>query len=222
MNDNNHMEDLLRTPKIRRARVPRWMVRAADWMLKIRGWKRVGEVPCPCRFVAICAPHTSNWDVYYWLALAWGLGVRPHYMVKHTLFWWPLGVFLRWTGAVPVDRTSHRNAVQQMADIFDQNEEFVLGVAAEGTRKRAAGWKSGFYYIALNARVPIAMGYLDYKKKIVGISEPFVPSGNLEEDFKIVQAFYRDKTAKYENQRGPIELEKKPPQQPKQASGGGG
>jgi 1-acyl-sn-glycerol-3-phosphate acyltransferase len=136
------------------------------------------------------APHTSGWDLFYTLLLKYGAGIEMHWVGKDTLFRWPLGVLLRWLGGIPVNRRSRNNFVQQVVDIFDQQDELVVALAPEGTRSKTKYWKTGFYYIASGAQVPIALGFIDYENRTVGIGPTLVPSGDIQADFQQIKDFY--------------------------------
>jgi len=168
----------------------RWLGRT--W-LRLHGWRLLGEVPSPRRFVLILAPHTSNWDVPFMLALAWVYGIRIEWMVKHSLFKPPLGWLLRKLGGIPIDRRAAHGIVDQMIDTFRNRDELILGVPPEGTRKRGKHWKSGFYEIARGAGVPIVMGFLDYGKREGGMG-PTLHPGDVATDMERFRAFYADKT----------------------------
>jgi 1-acyl-sn-glycerol-3-phosphate acyltransferase len=160
--------------------------------LRLHGWRLAGEVPQPHRFVLILAPHTSNWDVPFMLALAWVYGIRIEWMVKHSLFRPPLGWLLRALGGIPIDRRAAHGVVEQMIDAFRGRETLILGVPPEGTRKRASHWKSGFYEIARGAGVPIVMGFLDYGKREGGMGPTLIPT-DIHADMDRFRAFYADK-----------------------------
>lgn len=166
-------------------------------LYRMRGWKAVGEVPEPRRFIIIAAPHTSNWDFVNYLGLTADLGVRPHFMGKLSLFRWPIGGFMRQMGGVPVDRANASNAVQQMVDEFARRAEFMLTVAPEGTRGKAQKWRTGFYQIALAAKVPMVVGLMDYGRKTGGFGPAIWPTGDFRADMEKVLAVYRDCTPKY-------------------------
>ena len=140
-----------------------------------RAGRSKASAPRRARFVLIAAPHTTNWDLLYFLACAWAFGIRPSWMGKHTLFRGPLGPVMRWLGGVPVDRARAGGLVAQMAQAFEREPDLVLTVPPEGTRARAAYWKSGFYQIARAARVPIVMGYLDYERRRGGLGPALIP-----------------------------------------------
>jgi len=180
------------------------------WALQRLGWTAV-MAPAPGKkFVLVGYPHTSNWDFLY--ALLWGMasGTRFRWVGKKQLFPPVIGVVMKWLGGIPVDRSrAGGDFVSQVARIFDQHDNLWVVVAAEGTRSRAEYWKTGFYYMALEAKVPIALAYLDYAKKEVGIGGYFTPSGNLEADFAQIKAFYADKVGLDPSKQSPIRLRDK-------------
>ena len=178
----------------------------AKAFLRLTGWALEGSRPVPRGFVLIAAPHTTNWDLVYFLAHSWGFGISPSWMGKHTLFRGPLGPVMRWLGGVPVFRARAGGLVAQMADAFTQNPDLVLTVPPEGTRGRATHWKSGFYQIARAARVPIVMGYLDYERRRGGLGPLLVPGDDLTADMDAIRAFYADKHGKYPDRFGDVRL----------------
>jgi 1-acyl-sn-glycerol-3-phosphate acyltransferase len=180
------------------------------WALQRLGWTAVMAPPPGQKFVLVGYPHTSNWDFLY--ALLWGMasGTRFRWVGKKELFPPVLGVVMRWLGGIPVDRAkAGGDFVGQVARIFEQHDNLWVVVAAEGTRSRAPYWKSGFYYMALKARVPIALAYIDYRKKEVGVGGYLTPTGDLEADFEQIRAFYQDKVGKDPRKQSPIRLKPK-------------
>ena len=161
------------------------------------GWKKEGELPHPQKFVMIAAPHTTNWDLPIMLALGFLLRGKLFWMTKDSVFRWPFGGFLRWLGGIPIDRSKANGVVGQCIDLFAQHDELILAVPPEGTRKKVRSWKTGFYYIALGAQVPIALGYLDYKRRRGGVERLFYPTGDYDTDIREIQAFYKTITPKY-------------------------
>lgn len=177
------------------------------WLyLRCFGWRIEGSKPPFKKYLVIAAPHTSNWDVPAMLAMSFVLGVRVSWIGKHTLFRGPLGPFMRWLGGVPVDRRARHNAVQQMVDEFDRRDELCLMITPEGTRDRSEYWKSGFYYIARGAGVPIVLGLLDFKRKVGGLFEAIYPSDDIKADMDKIRAFYKNASGKYPECFGPIYL----------------
>jgi len=178
----------------------------ADLFLRITGWEIEGEAPAADKFVLIAAPHTSNWDLAYLLALAMRYGVRPRWMGKHTLFRGPMGPVMRAVGGIPIRRHLRENVVQQMARAFVEHDTLCLTVPPEGTRGQAPMWKSGFYHIARTANVPISLGYLDYARKRGGFGPELLPTGDLKADMDVIRAFYADKVGKHPECFGEIRL----------------
>ncbi len=165
--------------------------------LAATGWKPEGERPRDSRFVLIGAPHTSNWDLPYLLALADLFEIRVSWLGKDALFRPPLGWVMRRIGGIPVVRSRRGNQVAAAAERFAASRELALVVPAEGTRGAVEYWKSGFYHIARSAGVPIVLGYLDYGRRRGGFGPSLFPSGNVRGDMDRIRAFYADKTARY-------------------------
>ncbi|MFC1821859.1 lysophospholipid acyltransferase family protein [Thermodesulfobacteriota bacterium] len=177
----------------------RWL---ALIIFKISGWKAAGQRPSLSKYVIIAAPHTSNWDFFYTICLAFILGIKPQIMMKSAWFRWPLAPLLRWSGAIPIDRSGSHNLVAQSIQAFNEHTRMVLVVPPSGTRKKVMYWKTGFYHIARGAGVPVVLGYLDYGKKVGGIG-PTVPiTGHMEADMKTIQGFYADIKGKYPGKHG--------------------
>ena len=165
--------------------------------LRLTGWRLVGEPPEHAHFVLIAAPHTSNWDLAFSLALAGSRGVRVHWLGKHTLFRGPLRPFMRAIGGIPIVRGQSQGFVEQAADMFKRTDRLVLMVPAEGTRSKVEYWKSGFFRIAEAAQVPIVLGYLDFRAKVGGFG-PVVSAGQgPRAAMDVVRAFYSDKVGLY-------------------------
>jgi 1-acyl-sn-glycerol-3-phosphate acyltransferase len=140
--------------------------------------------------VLIVAPHTSNWDFPTGLYVKLALHMGARFVGKHTLFRWPLGVFMRWMGGVPVDRSAAAGFVADTARLMRESERMTLVLAPEGTRKHAGRWKSGFYRIAMAAGAPILLAALDYRRKAVFFGPLIHPTGDYEKDLAIIQSHY--------------------------------
>lgn len=184
--------------------------------LAVNGWTAENRAMGVERAVVIAAPHTSNWDLPFSLAGAAVLGVRINWVGKHTLFEPKLwGAFMRWLGGVAVDRRkTNSNSVKAIANVFEHQDRVLLLVAPEGTRGAGKRWKSGFYWIAEEAKVPIVLGYVDYKNKRVGLGPAIMPSGDLKRDFAKIAEFYKDIEGKVPSKQSPVVLgdEERPPQ----------
>jgi 1-acyl-sn-glycerol-3-phosphate acyltransferase len=169
------------------------MLRAvSQWLLDLFGWKIVGRYPEGVKkFVIIVMPHTSWWDFPLGALVRAALQADINYIGKKSLFRPPFGWFFRWMGGYPVDRSRRANLVDAVVDIFQERENFVLAIAPEGTRKKVDKLKTGFYYIALGAGVPIIMVKFDYEHREVVISEPFRPSGDKDADFRVIINYFK-------------------------------
>ena len=162
-------------------------------ILKLIGWKARGKVLEHQRFVLIGAPHTSNWDFPLMLLIVLKLRLRVFWMGKHTLFPFPLGWLMKWLGGIPINRTASHNVVNEIVRQYRENDELVVLIPPEGTRKKVNQWKTGFYHIANMAQVPILLGYVDAANKEAGIADFFTPTGDLEKDMLEIRCFYADK-----------------------------
>jgi 1-acyl-sn-glycerol-3-phosphate acyltransferase len=183
----------------------------ARFVLKLLGWKTIGKAPDVPRFVIIAAPHTSNWDFLYALLLSADLGMRVKWVGKDTLFRFPFGGIMRALGGIGVDRSERHNYVDNIVHLLKNSERLGLIIPAEGTRSKTSRWKTGFYYIALGAQVPIVCGFVDYTKKEGGIGLTFIPSGDLSEDVQKLRNFYTGIQGKHPEQTSVIDFgENKP------------
>lgn len=160
--------------------------------LKLNGWDIVGGVPPVKHAVIIASPHTSNWDLPFSLAIGWVLNVRIHWMGKDSLFKPPLGWLMRALNGVPVDRSRRNQLVSDSAARIRASESMYLMVPPEGTRGVASRWKTGFYWIAHEAQVPIILGYLDFGRKRGGLGALLWPSGDIKKDFEHLKVYYAD------------------------------
>jgi 1-acyl-sn-glycerol-3-phosphate acyltransferase len=170
--------------------------------LKVFGWRLEGRLPDVDKLVVIAAPHTSNWDLPVLLSLGFSLRAKACWLGKHSLFKWPFDFLSRWMGGIPVYRSASHNMVEQTVETFRNSEKLILAIPPEGTRSKVSHWKTGFYYIALGAEIPIAMGFIDYKRKVVGIGPTLYPTGDIEADMEVIRNFYATVTAKYPDKAG--------------------
>ena len=172
------------------------------FFMKFFGWRFEGQLPDVDKLVVIAAPHTSNWDLPILLSLSFALRAKASWLGKHSLFRWPFGSVFRWMGGVPVYRSASKNVVAQSVETFRNNDKMILTIPPEGTRSKVHHWKTGFYYIALGAEVPISLGFIDYKRKVAGVGPTIYPSGDIEADFNVIRNFYVNVTAKYPDKTG--------------------
>ncbi len=165
--------------------------------LRLAGWKVEGSLQAE-RCVLIAAPHTSNWDLPLTLMTAFVLDLRLHWLGKHTIFRFPFGALMRWLGGIAVHRHQKNNLVADSAQALREAEgRLQLIIPPEGTRDKVRVWKSGFYWIAHGAGVPIQLAYMDYANKRVGLGPLFQPSGDYEADLPKIQAYYAPFTGRY-------------------------
>lgn len=170
----------------------RWL---AKWIyFKLLGWKVVGNTTMSKdkvkKAVLIAAPHTSNYDFFISLLLRQVVGIKSNFVGKKELFTWPFGYYFRSIGGAALDRSPGQNKVQAIAELFEKKDEFRLAISPEGTRKKVEQWKTGFYYIAKAANVPIIMFTLDFENKQNNISEPFYLTEDTEADLRHIKGFF--------------------------------
>ncbi len=178
----------------------------ATTILRLLGWRVRFSLPPTDKFVLIGAPHTSNWDFPLGLMAIWACGLRCHWVGKHSLFRGPFGPLMRALGGIPVNRRESIGFTRKVLDTFSARERFVLALSPEGTRSLTGHWKGGFHRIARSAGVPIALGYIDYSRRQLGIERLIVPSADIEADFEILADFYRDKIGRRPRQQGPVRV----------------
>lgn len=161
-------------------------------VLRLLGWQVIGRLPPEAaKCVLIAAPHTSNWDLPYTLMVAFCLRLRIRWMGKASLFRGPFGPVMRWLGGIPVVRDQNTNVVASAsAALVAAAGPLQLVVPPEGTRGKTRHWRTGFYFIALEAQVPILLAYLDYERKVGGLGPVFVPTGDVEQDMVEIKRFY--------------------------------
>ena len=152
--------------------------------LRLTGWKIEGHLPAEAsKCVFIAAPHTSNWDLPFTLMVAFALELNIYWMGKASIFRFPFGSLMRWLGGIPVDRSKSNNLVAASAEaLLAADGDVQLIVPPEGTRSKTKYWKTGFYWIAVTAKLPIVMAYMDYPRKLVGLGPLFTPTGDVETD----------------------------------------
>jgi len=160
------------------------------FILRLLGWRIEGEVPNLPKMVLIGAPHTSNMDGVIGLATLAALGLRAGTMIKDSAFHGPLGVLLRWLGAIPINRRSPKGVIEQSVEAFNRSEHFMLLIAPEGTRHAAAAWKRGYYHVAASAGAAILPAACHYGTKIITFGPPLVPTGDHAADEQRLHRFY--------------------------------
>ncbi len=169
----------------------------ARLLLFLTGWKLEGTIPLIKKCVIIGVPHTSNWDFFFGMVYKLYYGLNIHFLIKRELFRFPFRWVARWVGGIPVDRMKHDRLVDQLSAKILNSENFYLAIAPEGSRKEVVTWKRGFYHIAKKAGVPIILGYMDYRRKVVGVGPVFYPGEDIESDMRKIACFYCNIKAKY-------------------------
>lgn len=165
-------------------------------VLRVLGWRIEGVAPSDPKYVLIAAPHTSNWDFPVTLMVCSVLGLKVYWMGKASLFNWPFGGVMRWLGGIAVDRSKAGNLVQSTVAAFDRSQRLAVIIPPEGTRNKVTQWKTGFYYIAVGAQVPVALAFLDFGRKVGGIGKMLHPCGDIDVDMQKIRQFYAGVTGK--------------------------
>ena len=177
----------------------------------LAGWRVEGlELLTEPKYILLVAPHTSNWDVPYGLACAHAINLfqnwKVGFLIKAEATRWPLGLgrLLQWMGGIPVERHAAQDVVDQVVDVIRRTERILIAITPEGTRSRRDYWKTGFYRIAMQAEVPIALTFLDFKRRAAGFGQIFIPTGDIEADFEVFRKFFTADMAKRPELFGPI------------------
>ena len=159
------------------------------FLLKLFGWKIDQHSPEGIdKCVIVVGPHTSNWDFIIGRMAFVMYGLKPKILIKKELFFPPLGWLLRAIGGIPVDRKKNNNITDLAVRLFNENKKLYMVFTPEGTRSYNPNWKKGFYYIAIKAKVPIYICYMDYEKKIGGFHSIFHPTGNVDADIAYIKS----------------------------------
>ena len=167
-------------------------------IFNLLGWKIEGFFPHHLdKVILVVLPHTSNWDFPLGILARNALGADIKFIGKKSLFRFPFGIIFRWLGGYPVDRSKSQNFVDAVAQLFIEKEKFIVSIAPEGTRSPVEKIKSGFYYIAKKANVPIQLVKFDYQHKIMGFSEPFLPDNTYEETLERIRTYFKGVKGKY-------------------------
>lgn len=165
-------------------------------LMRLSGWRFTGEgFPAHRKFVLIVAPHTSNWDFIVGIRAMYALGLRGTFLGKDTLFRWPLGILMRFLGGFPVDRSRKSDVVTQTVELVAAMDKVVIVLSPEGTRKRIDRWRSGFYWIARQAGIPILPVAFDFAAKAIHVYPVFEPTGDQERDIAYLRSLFRAEMA---------------------------
>ncbi|MEZ4403317.1 MAG: lysophospholipid acyltransferase family protein [Kofleriaceae bacterium] len=164
----------------------------ATRLLRLAGWELEGTVPPVAKCVALGVPHTSNWDGVLMLAMAASAGIDMSFMIKDDWLRGPMGPIMQRLGAIGIDRSKANNVVDTMVEAFRTHDRLWLVIPPEGTRSLSTHWKSGFYHIARGADVPVVPGYMDYKRKRLGMGAPIHLTGDVRADMDRIRTFYAE------------------------------
>ena len=168
------------------------------WLLKLLGgWSIQGELPAHKKMVIAVAPHTSNQDFFVGIAAALALDLKIRFLGKHSIFVWPVKRLLMSLGGIPVDRSHPQGVVGQVVAEFEQSDSLLLGLSPEGSRKKVDNWRSGFWFIAKQANVPVCLVGLNYKHKQLVFGPVMLPGESFEQDCAQMRLFFQQMTAKY-------------------------
>ena len=176
------------------------------FIFKLAGWRITHYLPKDLhKCVIVVAPHTSNWDFVYGMGAIKFMNLQLRFAIKKEWIRFPLKKLMLSLGALPIDRKAKskpgekRSSVDAMVDLFNNFEQLRLVITPEGTRSRVEKWKTGFYHVAIKANVPIALGFMDYKKRECGIDKIIYPTGDFAADMKQIMDFYKNMNAKNPN-----------------------
>ena len=167
------------------------MKRFWQWALYKRlGWTKNVSERHPDKYILCVAPHTSNWDFAVGMAYRWAEGFRTNFLMKKEWFFWPLGPLFRHLGGIPVYRAKNCHLTQQLAEAAKAADTFALTITPEGTRSLNSEWKRGFYYIALEAGIPILLYAIDFGSRTIHCTKTFTPTGDVDADMTAIKQYY--------------------------------
>lgn len=172
----------------------------SNWLLfRMLGWKLDVRVEHPAKFIIALAPHTSNWDFVIGQLYMHSQGMKINFLMKKEWFFWPVGGIFRRMGGIPVFRSKHTHMTDNLAKEARVRQSFKLCITPEGTRSANPDWKCGFYYIALKAKIPVLLYGVDYEKKLIRCTKSFVPTGDIDNEMRMIKLYFKDLKGKYPN-----------------------
>jgi 1-acyl-sn-glycerol-3-phosphate acyltransferase len=163
---------------------------------KILGWKAVVSIPNFDKCIVCAAPHTSNWDLFMGKLFYAAIGRETGFLMKQEWFFFPLNLIWKIMGGIPVNRGKHTSLVAATAEKIKSTPKISVAVTPEGTRSANKRWKRGFYYMAIQAEVPLVLVGIDYKKKTIFMEKVFTPTGDYQKDIQEIKNYYKGFTGK--------------------------
>jgi 1-acyl-sn-glycerol-3-phosphate acyltransferase len=175
----------------------RWRRLLGIGLMRLSGWRIENNFPDVKKFVLIVAPHTSNWDFFHGACAYFALQLQTTWLVKESALKGPIGALARYFGAAGIDRSQASNIVHAYIAEFLKREAMILTITPEGTRKKVPEWKSGFYRVAVAAKVPIVPVAFDFPRKRVVVNPPFYPNDDLDADLPKIKAHFNAQMARH-------------------------
>jgi len=166
-------------------------------LIKILGWKINGEFPDIRKSIVIFAPHTSYYDALYGKLFLNETGINHIFLSKKELFVFPMNILMKWFGSIPVRGVAGKNAIYEVSEILEGAQSMHIVLSPEGTMSKVTKWNIGFYYLAWKANIPIVVGYIDYKKKEIGVKGVIYNLENVNTVINQITEMYKDVTAKH-------------------------
>ena len=172
--------------------------KVCSWLLyRCLRWKADVSVEMSGKYIVCLAPHTSNWDFIIGQLYCRAAGLRINFLMKSEWFFWPLGPLFRRLGGIPVQRNKHTSMTDTLAEVASCEPDFRLCITPEGTRKRNADWKRGFYFIALKAGLPVKLFGMDYRRRLIQCTQEIRPSGDVEAELPRIKQYFAQFTGKH-------------------------
>lgn len=191
---------------LRPAALPTWGQRTALRIMNLFGWNVLYKpLPGP-HGIAVVYPHTSNWDFVVGLLAKWSIGLHFRWLAKNSLFLGPMGAVMRYWGGIPIDRSAPQGATQKLAQSMLESPWCWIAITPEGTRSYRPHWKSGFYRLALAAKVPVLLCFIDYRARQLGVVDYLTLSGDEEADMAAIAKVYEGREARFPAKAAPVKL----------------
>ncbi len=191
---------------LRPAELPTWGQRTALRIMNLFGWNVLYKpLPGP-HGIAVVYPHTSNWDFVVGLLAKWSIGMQFRWLAKDSLFRGPMGAVMRYWGGIPIDRSAPQGATQTLARNMLESPWCWIAITPEGTRSYRPHWKSGFYRLALAARVPVLLCFIDYRARELGVVDYITLSGDEDADMAAIAKVYQGREARFPAKAAPVKL----------------